>query len=58
MRGTSWGFAGFFVLQYHAGKLQPYKKSYSDKGGIVLGMYLWNFYPVKAHGIVTECGAL
>ena len=27
-------------------------------GGIVLGMYWWNFYPVIAHGIATECGAL
>ena len=27
-------------------------------GGIVLGMYWWDFYPVIAHGIATECGAL
>ena len=27
-------------------------------GGVVLGMYWWNFYPVIAHGIATECGAL
>ena len=26
--------------------------------GIVLGMYWWNFYPVIAHGIAVECGAL
>ena len=29
-----------------------------DEGGIVLGMYWWNFYPIIAHGIATECGAL
>ena len=34
------------------------KKSYFDKGGIVLWMYWWNAYPVIAHGIATECGAL
>ena len=27
-------------------------------GGVVLGMCWWNFYPVIAHGIATECGAL
>ena len=29
-----------------------------EGGGIVLGMYWRNFYPVIAHGIATECGAL
>ena len=35
-----------------------YKIMFRRGGGIVLGMYWWNFYPVIAHGIATECGAL
>ena len=33
-------------------------KSYSDEGGgggIVFGMYWWNFYPVIAHGVSFWC---
>ena len=52
------GFARFFILQCHVGKLQLYTKSCFDEGGIVSGMYWWNFYPVIAHGIATECRAL
>ena len=58
------GFARFFILQCYVGKLQLYTKSCFDEGGggegggTVLGMYWWNFYPVIAHGIATECGAL
>ena len=36
-----------------------YKIMFRRGGGwIVLGMYWWNFYPVIAHGIATEFGAL
>ena len=37
-----------------------YKIMFRRGGGgrIVLGMYWWNFYPVIAHGIAAECGAL
>ena len=30
---TSWGFARFFILQCHVGKLQLYTKSCFDEGG-------------------------
>ena len=51
----------FHPVIYHVGKLQLHTKSCFDEGRggrIVLGMYWWNFYPVIAHGIATECGAL
>ena len=35
-----------------------YKIMFRRRGGVVLGMHWWNFYPVIAHGIATECGAL
>ena len=35
-----------------------YKIMFRRGGWDFLGMYWWNFYPVIAHGIATECGAL